>query len=159
MEENPSAVITKFNFCGLFKQACLRAITPEIVIGGFRKAGVYPYDPTRVSALKHSGSSGDKSSSTDTGDPSSDESSSGEDPLRSSLLVDGDENGDGSDPHGESIIYAMVLVVRMLVILLVTVVAHPQEKKIFTSRDLRRVMTCLIRIISCGSNNITQKLY
>ena len=82
-QENPSAVITKFNFCGLFKEAWLRAITPETVIGGFRKAGVYPYDPTHVSALKHSGSSGDKSSSTDTGDPSSDESSSGEDPLGS----------------------------------------------------------------------------
>ena len=41
----------------------------------------------------------------------------------------------------------------------VPVVAHPQEKKIFTSRDLRRVTTCLIRIISCGSNNITLRLY
>ena len=72
--------------------------------------------------------------------------------------VDGDEDGDGSDPYGES------------QSLLgngtssqdagdTAVVAHPQEKKIFTSRDLRRVTTCLIRIISCGSNNITQKLY
>ena len=34
---------------------------------------------------------------------------------------------------------AMVLVVKMLVILSVAVVAQPQEKKIFTSRDLRRV--------------------
>ena len=49
---------------------------------------MYPYDPTRVSALKHSGSSGDKSSSTDTGDPSCDESSSGKDPVGSGLLVD-----------------------------------------------------------------------
>ena len=57
-----------------------------------------------LSALKHSGSSGDKSSSTDTGDPSSDESSSGEDPLDSGLLVDGDKDGDGSDPHGESLL-------------------------------------------------------
>ena len=53
---------------------------------------------------KHSGSSGDKSSSTDTGDPSSDESSSSEDPHSSGLLVDGDKNGDGSDPHAESLL-------------------------------------------------------
>ena len=65
--------------------------------------------------------------------------------------------GDGSDPHGESLL-GNGASIRMLVILSVAVVAHPQEKKIFTSRDLRRV-TCLIRIIPCGSNNITQKLY
>ena len=44
-----------------------------------------------------------ESSSIDTGDPSCDESSSGEDPLGSGLLVDGDKDGDGSDPHGESL--------------------------------------------------------
>ena len=102
-------MITKFNFCGLFKEAWLQAISPENVIGGFRKSGVYPYDPKRIFALKETGesssakSSGDKSTSTDTngedsGKPSSD-SADGDNPFGDSL---GDDNflGDGAGDLG-----------------------------------------------------------
>ena len=61
-------------------------------VGGFCKAGVYPFDPTFVSALKESGLSGSKSNSTDSGDSSdSSDSSSGEDPF------DGDFDQGGNE--------------------------------------------------------------
>ena len=123
-QAQPSAVINKFNFCGLFKEAWLRAVTPDNVIGGFRKAGVYPYDPTRVSALKHAESNGDKSTSTDVDGPPSDESCSGEDPPVDHQLPDGigdrflgddgiaqdggdNVNGTGSTYTGKEEIYQM----------------------------------------------------
>ena len=61
--------------------------------------------------------------------------------------------GDGSDPHGESLLGNGASSQDAGD----TVSSGGGTK--FTSRDLRRVMTCLIRIISCGLNNITQKLY
>ena len=87
----PSAVITKFNFCGLFKGAWLQAITPETIVGGFRKAGVYPYNPRCISALKNAGeSSGAKSS----GDVSA---AKGDD-----VSGDGFSPGDGEDNDSSS---------------------------------------------------------
>ena len=69
-EKHPTAVIMKFNFCGLFKEAWLQVITPENVTGGFRKAGAYTYD---ISALKKTG----ESSGAKAGDDMSTASSSG----------------------------------------------------------------------------------
>ena len=123
-QAQPSAVINKFNFCGLFKEAWLRAVTPDNVIGGFRKTDVYPYDPTRVSALKHAESNGDKSTSTDVDGHPSDESCSGEDPPVDHQLPDGigdrflgddgiaqdggdNVNGTGSTYTGKEEIYQM----------------------------------------------------
>ena len=73
-QKHPTAVITKFNFCGLFREAWLQAVTPENITGRFRKAGVYPYNPKQISALKEAGeSSGAKPG----GDMSTANSSSG----------------------------------------------------------------------------------
>ena len=50
-QKNPYGTITKLNFTGLFKQAWLKAISGENIVNGFKKSGVFPFDPTRVSAL------------------------------------------------------------------------------------------------------------
>ena len=67
-------------------EAWLQVITPKNIISGFRKSGVYHFDPTCVSALKPSGLN---SNSTDTDDSS--DSSSGEDPF------DGDFDHGGNE--------------------------------------------------------------
>ena len=84
----PCATITKFNFNGLFKEAWLKAISPENVIGGFRKAGIYPFDPKRVSALNGVNKSGDGTCSRENSASSGDESSS--------------ESSDHDDDKGDS---------------------------------------------------------
>ena len=72
----PYATITKFNFIGLLKEVWLKAISPENVIGGFRKAGVYLFDPKRVSALNGVNKSGDGTCSGENSSFSVEESSS-----------------------------------------------------------------------------------
>ena len=57
------------------------------VTGGFRKAGVYPFDPKRVSALKGVNKSGDGTCSGENSASSGDESSS--------------ESGDHGDNEGD----------------------------------------------------------
>ena len=94
-------------------------ITPKNILGGFRKAGVYPFDPTHVSALKESGLNGGKSNSTDTGD---------------SLIF---------------LVEKILLTVTLIKVLIrkrkefleMISVAHPQVKMIFIRKDLRRDMT------------------
>jgi len=44
-QKNPGRIITKFNFTQLFSQAWLQAVTPMNVMAGFRRAGVYPFNP------------------------------------------------------------------------------------------------------------------
>lgn len=46
--KNPGKVITKFNFNLVFSQAWLKALVPSNIIAGFKKSGVYPYDPTAI---------------------------------------------------------------------------------------------------------------
>lgn len=41
-------MISKFNFCGVFREAWLKAITPTNVISGFKKAGIYPFDRDKI---------------------------------------------------------------------------------------------------------------
>ena len=50
-QKHPSQVISKLNFCSVFREAWLKAITPENIIGGFRKSGVYPFNPDAVSLV------------------------------------------------------------------------------------------------------------
>ena len=96
-QKHPIAVITKFNFCGLFKEAWLHAISPENVTGGFRKAGVHLYDPMQISALKKAG----ESSGAKAGDDMSTASSSGSGGVASGdgagSYEDNDSPGDSSD--------------------------------------------------------------
>ena len=47
--KNPGKVISKLNFNGIFRSAWLKAITPENVVSGFRKTGVYPFNRDAVS--------------------------------------------------------------------------------------------------------------
>jgi len=86
-QKNPNGTITKLNFTGLFKQAWLKAISVENIVNGFKKSGVFPFDPTRVSALKKLDGSDDGDDSRHNGGSSDDESS------------EKDHNG---DPSGES---------------------------------------------------------
>ena len=99
-QKHPTAVITKFNFCGLFKEAWLHAITLENVTGGFRKAGVYPYDPMQISALKGAG----ESSGAKAGDDMPTASTSGSGGVASGDGADNYEDNDspGDDSDNES---------------------------------------------------------
>ena len=46
--KNSGRVITKFNFNLLFSQAWLKYLVPGNIIAGFKKCGVYPYDPKQL---------------------------------------------------------------------------------------------------------------
>lgn len=41
-QDNPGKVITKLNFCSVFKPAWLTASTPSNIVNGFKKTGIYP---------------------------------------------------------------------------------------------------------------------
>ena len=45
---NPSRVITKFQFSGLFAEAWSKGMTVSNITSGFRTTGVYPFDPNAV---------------------------------------------------------------------------------------------------------------
>ena len=48
-QKNPGLVISKYNFCGIFREAWLKAISPSnIIISGFKKAGVHPVNRNKV---------------------------------------------------------------------------------------------------------------
>ena len=51
MSENPGKVITKYTFSGLFRQAWYKTISPELIVAGFRKVGVCPFDRTTIKAV------------------------------------------------------------------------------------------------------------
>ena len=48
MQQNPGRVVTKFDFSELLSKAWSRTMTPANIINGFRKCGVYPFDPAAV---------------------------------------------------------------------------------------------------------------
>jgi len=50
-QKNPSLVISKFNFCTIFRDAWLKAITPYNIVAGFRKAGVFPLNREKILLL------------------------------------------------------------------------------------------------------------
>ena len=59
-----TAVISKLNFNHLFKEAGLRAVTPQVLASGFRKSGVYPLYRARISIPKqHIDGDGDSANS------------------------------------------------------------------------------------------------
>ena len=59
MAENPGKVVTKFQFSSLFSKAWYLTIRPDIIMSGFRKVGVCPFD---FSAVKPYSPSSEKSS-------------------------------------------------------------------------------------------------
>ena len=48
-QANPGKVISKLNFCSVFKNSWLTAVTPANICGGFKKAGVFPFNRAAVS--------------------------------------------------------------------------------------------------------------
>ena len=48
MAENPGKVVTKFQFSSLFSKAWYLTIRPDIIVSGFRKVGVCPFDSLAV---------------------------------------------------------------------------------------------------------------
>ena len=60
ISENPGKVVTKFTFSSLFNEAWFQPIQPKTIMLGFRKAGIYPFDPTAIEPL--TGASSDSSS-------------------------------------------------------------------------------------------------
>lgn len=54
-QKNPGKVISKLNFCSVFRQAWLNAVTPSNICGGFRKAGVFPLDPDAIKPVHDAG--------------------------------------------------------------------------------------------------------
>ena len=47
-QKNAGRVLSKLNFCRVFRDAWFKAITPDNICSGFRKAGVYPFKPQAV---------------------------------------------------------------------------------------------------------------
>ena len=54
-KEKPGQVVSKLNFCRLFHSAWLNAVTPHNISIGFKKAGIWPFNPDVVKRV-----SGDK---------------------------------------------------------------------------------------------------
>ena len=51
VSENPGKVVTKYTFSGLFCKAWYKAISPELIVAGFRKVGICPFDRTAIQAV------------------------------------------------------------------------------------------------------------
>lgn len=48
VQRNPGKGITKYQFLGLFKEAWMEAIRPSNICAGFRKCGIFPFDPKAI---------------------------------------------------------------------------------------------------------------
>lgn len=46
--KNPGLNINKFNFCSIFKKAWLAASVPANLCSGFKKTGIFPFDPDAI---------------------------------------------------------------------------------------------------------------
>ena len=114
-QKHPSLVILKLNFNLVFRQAWLNAVSPANIYGGFKKAGVYPYNRSAVLTLE-SGSNNSSEEREENGAVSEDGHSQGEAivsfsvafilllfiPIHSFFLTGGDlHSGDGNLGDGE----------------------------------------------------------
>ncbi len=54
MRANPGQVVTEYSFSKLFKEAWFNAMTVTNATGAFRTTGVYPFNPSVISAVDHS---------------------------------------------------------------------------------------------------------
>ena len=54
-QRNPGKVITKLNFCTVFKPAWHSAANPSNIIGGFRKTGVFPFNHLAITTTESAG--------------------------------------------------------------------------------------------------------
>ena len=53
-QQNPGAVITKYNFSKLFAHAWLKSLSAQNLISGFKKCGIYPFDHTAIEIIDDS---------------------------------------------------------------------------------------------------------
>jgi len=50
-QDNPRAVITKYSFIPLFAKAWSQSFSPNNLISGFRKCGIYPFNAEAIEIL------------------------------------------------------------------------------------------------------------
>ena len=48
MQDNPCKVVTKYQFSALLNQAWQQTMTPSTIISGFRRCGVFPFNPDAI---------------------------------------------------------------------------------------------------------------
>lgn len=168
-QKHPNGVISKLNFCSLFKEAWLQAIIPETISAGFRQSGVYPFDQSCVLARNglNNNDTGDISSSSSEDESNDSESDSNDDGdpdgnLANNPTSDGksrDLNSpseisqDSEDPPaGDSSVFALLC----------------QEEcggcltlnwRLCISGGMRKGMTCTILVTHHGLKGTTQMLY
>lgn len=73
MQQNLGRTVTKFDFSGLLSKAWSRTMTPANITNGFRKCGVYPFDPPAVKPSTTSPGVVEHSSDEESGDEGEDE--------------------------------------------------------------------------------------
>ena len=54
-QDNPGAVITKYSFTPLFAKAWSQSFTPNNLISGFKKCGIYPFNSEAIEILDDDG--------------------------------------------------------------------------------------------------------
>jgi len=50
-QDNPGAVITKYSFTPLFAKVWSQSFTPNNLISGFKKCGIYPFNSEAIEIL------------------------------------------------------------------------------------------------------------
>ena len=64
-QKNATQIISKYNFNQVFKDAWLNAVVPANVCAGFRKAGVFPFNPNAVPVCNKQSGEDDKDANDD----------------------------------------------------------------------------------------------
>lgn len=95
-------MIFKLNFNRLFKEAWLRAITPQVLTSGFRKAGVYPLNSAQISTSSGTNSLSGTASSSGDGSDGGDSHSPSDNSGDSSSSNTNPASGDKSDVSSSS---------------------------------------------------------
>ena len=48
MQQHPGQIVTKYQFSALFNDAWMRTMVPTNIVAGFKKCGVYPFNPSAI---------------------------------------------------------------------------------------------------------------
>ena len=98
-QKNPGKIINKFNFSSLFSQAWYGAVTPINVMAGFRKAGVFPFDPEAVTISTTSDNTTEPQCAEDRETSPLVSPNSPAVEIVPGTSADGTTEADGGDPH------------------------------------------------------------
>ena len=97
--------ISKLNFCSVFRNAWLSAVTPANICGGFKKVGVFPFNRDAVSLPENSSvysGGGDNGDSDHTDGGSNHTDGDGDHADGDSDHADGDsDHADGDGDHAD----------------------------------------------------------